>query len=594
MKLYFKILSPVLIVIFFFAISFARFEYLNIKRLTNLSNYHLFKSNLININNRLSAFYQRCKDKLISIINLNIEDILKEDASEKENLDTIFNLYKYIVYKKEALSISIVNTSGNIVNSSDENYLNTSLSNSSRFKLSSSNLDIAIDNYIYLEESNKKTIFITYPLIYLNKLIGFIDMSFDYQTFFSNLEKIEYDISLFSFIINENDIINYDYNKNIKKKSDLPFWTEVTYSKAWRIKKELSSIQLKYNSLNYTTEFILNEDTGFYIFVAIPNEYLSNSRVFLLSYIFLLGISTILLIIALFISIKPTLNGIKNNQFTMKELNKGNLKVNNDFKKTLRLADEVFLLFNLINQFKKDISYIIDSSKEILNNINSELSINTDVTDKINKKEKLNTENINNLFKLLNLIDENTTSNFRIMNKIIVLLSKHEKDIKQNNDYMNNLSSIIKDIDKKINSIQDIAHNTNVLALNASIEASRSGENGKGFSIVASQVRELAEIIAAVSSDIKIMCKKSLNSSKKIHEVSITLLDGINETNSFIEKNMKIIGNQKEVNTNLKHQFNSLKEDSSQNTANIDDLTENSKRLNNYITKLNININFFK
>ena len=64
-------------------------------------------------------------------------------------------------------------------------------------------------------------------------------------------------------------------------------------------------------------------------------------------------------------------------------------------------------------------------------------------------------------------------------------------------------------ISNVIGLIDDIAFQTNLLALNASVEAARAGEAGKGFSIVAVEVRRLAQSAASASNDVKELIEKS-------------------------------------------------------------------------------------
>ena len=102
----------------------------------------------------------------------------------------------------------------------------------------------------------------------------------------------------------------------------------------------------------------------------------------------------------------------------------------------------------------------------------------------------------------------------------------------QTNEIVESLSGAAREIGQVLNLIQDIAEQTNLLALNATIEAARAGEAGKGFAVVASEVKALAnetakatEQIATQISEIQSATEASVTAIKEIADS----IDGMNQ-----------------------------------------------------------------
>lgn len=93
-----------------------------------------------------------------------------------------------------------------------------------------------------------------------------------------------------------------------------------------------------------------------------------------------------------------------------------------------------------------------------------------------------------------------------------------------------------KEIQNFISAIQDIAEQTNLLSLNASIEASRAGEAGRGFSVVAMEIRKLAEQSSNAGKMVESI-------TQKINKTSLHSVKSMRDTEAILEEQRKSIEN---------------------------------------------------
>lgn len=336
--------------------------------------------------------------------------------------------------------------------------------------------------------------------------------------------------------------------------------------------------------------------------------------------VFLLLPLLVLIIIFQIVYTRKTFKPMKELIRGLHEVGDGNLNVNLKVEKDDEFGQIVALFNNVIDNTKQLIFKVKETSAEI-NQASSVLRQGAEQTEKDSVQitrdiEEMNVgmntqkESISHTVQAIEEVassiqviagnsldvsnssvemDEISREGFQSVNNLIEQMGTINASFNNTTDAIAQLKERSKSIEDFLTIISTIADQTNLLALNAAIEAARAGEAGKGFSVVAAEVKKLAEESRGSTDMISNIIKKiQIDTDNAVSLLELGNKE-INQGASMAQNTEKIFGKIQTYSNEVANSITEVSASAQEISANAEEITATSHQLEN-ISKMNATI----
>ncbi len=296
------------------------------------------------------------------------------------------------------------------------------------------------------------------------------------------------------------------------------------------------------------------------------------------------------LLVMLFVS-KVLSRPLKHTIENVKRLSEGNL--NTSFE-TYNDKDEIGILTNslsvLVSNLSSIVSEIHQNSESLVNASNQINNTSQQLSNGASEQASSTEEISSTMEEIFASVEQNTensestsSKSKQVRDNILGVGKESEESVKANNL-----------INEKVVVIKEIANQTNILALNAAVEAARAGEHGKGFSVVAVEVRKLAELSKTVAEEIVSLSGNTKELSERAGKSLLSVILEIEENVKLIESITNSSLEQKSGVAQVNNSVQQLNKIAQQNAITAEELSTTSKAMTAQAERLRESISYFK